>query len=269
VQAQTKATSADGTNLAWRTEGTGPALVLVHGSAADARDWSDVIPPLSPHFTLHALNRRGRGGSGDEAPHSLLKEAQDVAAVVTEIGAKLVLAHSFGAVAALEATRILSGVTFVLYEPPVLDAANPPIPADDRNGLGPYLEEVQQTQSADALVETFLRMAAGATDEEITMMRAMPSVWGAAVECAHTLPREAHAVSTYHWDPKRFANVRNRILLLTGDQSPPFFAAGARAIANAIAGTKIQILKGQGHNALQTSPNDVATLARQFFAAAK
>ncbi|HWG90487.1 MAG TPA: alpha/beta fold hydrolase, partial [Candidatus Thermoplasmatota archaeon] len=58
------ATSPDGTRIAYETTGSGPHLLLVHGSAADRSDWTLVTPRLEG-FTVHALDRRGRGASGD------------------------------------------------------------------------------------------------------------------------------------------------------------------------------------------------------------
>ena len=57
--------SSDGTPIAvWRS-GDGPPLVLVHGAAADHTRWRPVLPALEERFTVLAMDRRGRGASGD------------------------------------------------------------------------------------------------------------------------------------------------------------------------------------------------------------
>ena len=61
------ATSPDGTAIAVTTVGSGPPLLLVHGAAADHTTFRVVVPLLAPRFTTHAIDRRGRGGSGDTA----------------------------------------------------------------------------------------------------------------------------------------------------------------------------------------------------------
>ena len=72
------ATSSDGTTLGvWRS-GTGPALVLVHGSTADHLRWARVTPAFSEHFSVYAMDRRGRGASGDSATYSIEQEGRDV-----------------------------------------------------------------------------------------------------------------------------------------------------------------------------------------------
>ena len=61
----TRTVSRDGTAIGWWTSGEEPPLVLVHGAVADHRRWRPLLPYLEPHATVHALDRRGRGASGD------------------------------------------------------------------------------------------------------------------------------------------------------------------------------------------------------------
>jgi len=44
-----------------RREGTGPAIVLLHGVGGNHTVWNLVIPALSPHFTVIAPDLRGHG----------------------------------------------------------------------------------------------------------------------------------------------------------------------------------------------------------------
>src|SRR5688572_26807167 len=73
--------SPDGTAIAvWRS-GAGPPLVLVHGTTADHSRWAPVVPALEERFTVLAIDRRGRGRSGDADHYALERESEDVAAV--------------------------------------------------------------------------------------------------------------------------------------------------------------------------------------------
>ena len=115
------AISDDGTLIGyWRT-GEGPPLILVHGTSADHTRWDPVLPTLAEHFTVYAIDRRGRGESGDAADYSLESEVEDVVAVVDSIGAPVsLLGHSYGAVCSLEASQRSERVRkLVLYEPPL------------------------------------------------------------------------------------------------------------------------------------------------------
>lgn len=73
-------TSADRTRIACSTGGSGPPLVLVHGTAADSHRWERVLPGLSQRFAIHALDRRGRGASGDAPAYALAREVDDILA---------------------------------------------------------------------------------------------------------------------------------------------------------------------------------------------
>ena len=113
----------DGTKLACWRGGQDPPLLLVHGSVSDTTIWSLVQPALEKRFTVHAMNRRGREGSGALVECSLEREFEDVAAVVDSIGEPVhVLGHSFGALCALGAALKTNFVrSLMLYEPPPPD----------------------------------------------------------------------------------------------------------------------------------------------------
>ena len=111
--------SQDGTQIGYERSGAGSPLVLVHGGTADHTRWAPVLPALNRHFSVYAIDRRGRGASGDAAAYTLEREFEDVTAVIEAIGGPVdLLGHSFGAVCALAAATRTPGVRrLVLYEP--------------------------------------------------------------------------------------------------------------------------------------------------------
>lgn len=105
-----KATSKDGTPIAFDRFGEGPALILVAGATATRVAETSLATVLAPHFTVFAYDRRGRGDSGDNAPYSVEREVEDIEALIDEAGGSaFVFGHSSGAVLALEAARLLPG----------------------------------------------------------------------------------------------------------------------------------------------------------------
>jgi pimeloyl-ACP methyl ester carboxylesterase len=58
--------SPDGSRIGVERAGSGPALVLVHGGTADRSRWTAVREQLAQSFTLHLVDRRGRGLSTAE-----------------------------------------------------------------------------------------------------------------------------------------------------------------------------------------------------------
>src|SRR5918998_6394003 len=128
---QETVTSEDGTRIAGWRSGEGPPLVLVHGTAADHSRWKPVLPAFEERFTVYAVDRRGRGDSGDAEDYAIEREFEDVAAVVDTIGEPAnLLGHSYGALCALEAALLTPNVRkLVLYEPPMEvtgERINPP-----------------------------------------------------------------------------------------------------------------------------------------------
>ena len=87
-------TSADGTSIAYRRDGNGPALILIGGGLDDGSENAPLGQVLAHHFTVYNFARRGRGDSGDTPPYAVEREIEDVAALITEAGGS---PHLFGA----------------------------------------------------------------------------------------------------------------------------------------------------------------------------
>src|SRR4026207_1577463 len=101
-----QATSADGTTIAFDRSGRGPALVLVGGALSDRAAAVGLAGKLAPRFTGVALDRGGRGDSGDTAPYAVERELEDIVALLDGAGGSaFVFGHSSGAVLALETAR--------------------------------------------------------------------------------------------------------------------------------------------------------------------
>ena len=98
--------SADGTAIAYRTVGNGPAILVVPGALAVASDFAAFARELADRFTVHTIERRGRGESGAQGDdYGIESECEDVAALQAATGATLLFGHSFGGLIALEAAR--------------------------------------------------------------------------------------------------------------------------------------------------------------------
>lgn len=95
--------------------------MLVHGTGGFSTRWKPILPALEKYRTVYAVDRRGRGESGDGSNYAIEREFDDVAAVVDPIGNGVdLLGHSFGAVCALEAGLRTSHLRkLILYEPPL------------------------------------------------------------------------------------------------------------------------------------------------------
>jgi len=103
--------SADGVHIEYRVYGHGdPAIVLIHGWAANAGFWREQIAPLAAKYTTVTLNLAGHGGSGrNRTDWSMARFGQDVAAVVRELPNRriILVGHSMGGPVALEAAPLI------------------------------------------------------------------------------------------------------------------------------------------------------------------
>jgi pimeloyl-ACP methyl ester carboxylesterase len=244
-------TSKDGTLLAYARSGQGPPLVLVHGATADHTRWAPVSPALEQHYTLYALDRRGRGGSGDAANYALEYEYADVVTIVEMIGTPVnLLGHSFGAACALEAVLSTRSVArLILYEPP---------PSGVRGTLSQASAERMRADLAsgnhDAVVTTFLQEVAGVPAHELQLLRSAPA-WQARVAAAHTILREIEALEqSPPFDAHRFAGMATPTLLLLGGDSPAFYRYHITALHAALVNSRIVEMPGQRHVAMNTAP---------------
>jgi pimeloyl-ACP methyl ester carboxylesterase len=227
----------------------GPPLVLVHDTSADHTRWKPVLPTFEEHFTVYAVDRRGRGGSGDSEDYFIELEFGDVAAVVDSLGEPAyLLGHSYGALCALEATLLTCNVRkLVLYEPPVKALAEKTV----SSGVVDRLEALLEAGDREGVVAPMLREVAEVPTEVVEHMRSLPA-WQAREAAVHTIPRELRAHEAYRFDPKRFGDLRVATLLLKGGESPDTFEEGERAVREALPNFRTVVMPGQGHVAMDT-----------------
>jgi pimeloyl-ACP methyl ester carboxylesterase len=240
----------DGTSIAAHVRGDGSPLVLIHGTSADHTRWTSVIEQLASRFTTYALDRRGRGASSDAATYSIEDEFDDVAAIVDTLGGEVdVLAHSYGAVCALEAALRTSHVRrLVLYEPPLPIGIEiyPP-------GLIERLEALLADDDREGVVRTFLSEVVRMPPAELEAMQRDPS-WAGRVGAAHTIPRELRIADVYEPDFARFGTLDRPTLLLVGGDSPAFLVEPSVRLQRAIEGSELTTMAGQQHVAMTTAP---------------
>jgi hypothetical protein len=94
-------TSADGTTIGYLRRGTGPALVITHGSVSTSEQWLPATEHLAQHFTCYVHDRRGRGRSGDATAYDLSTEVADIAALMAVAGP----AHTCSAIPTARSAR--------------------------------------------------------------------------------------------------------------------------------------------------------------------
>jgi pimeloyl-ACP methyl ester carboxylesterase len=256
--------STDGTPIAYQRSGQGSPLILVHGTTADHTRWAPILPILEQHFTVYAVDRRGRGESGDTEQYAIEREFEDIVALINSIDEPVfLLGHSYGAICSLEAARRTTHVRkLVLYEPPI------------PTGIEIYPHEVVNRIQAlldagdrlGALI-TFMQDIVHVPPHEMEMLRSAPS-WPARIAAAHTILREMRGSNEYIFDPGRFSSLTTPTLLLLGGDSPAFFGAGIEAVNAALPNSQVCVMPGQQHAAINTAPELFTREVYEFLAQA-
>jgi len=244
-------TSADGTEIAYETNGTGPALVLVDGALCQRVSGPSrgIAEELADRFTVYAYDRRGRGDSGAGAsPYAVEREVEDLVAVIAATGGPAhVFGSSSGATLALQAAGSGAPIAkLVVYESPFI--------VDDTHAPNdPRLPERTRELVADGrrgeAVKLFLRTV-GAPAPAVAVMRLLP-VWKKLTGIAHTLPYDLEIVVGHQQGRPLpagyYDDVAVETLVIAGGKSPEYMHNSQSAIAAAVPGGRLETLPGQTH----------------------
>lgn len=220
--------------------GSGPPALLIHGAAADSATWTLQLHSLDDRFTLIAYDRRvGQGittvDHADDAAALLAREAQGVPA--------LVIASSYGGVIALElACRAPARVAaLVLCEPPL-----PPgdlVPSSPI-GYGCHFDRIVASAGGERAAEMFLRSVLGDRAFELIpgrYRRDLCAMW-------QQIRSDMFSLGSYRVDHARLGAVRQPVLLLAGDRSPPFLATCLDALAAVLPHARRAVIPRAGHS---------------------
>ncbi|OBJ67433.1 alpha/beta fold hydrolase [Mycobacterium colombiense] len=250
--------SPDGTCIGYESVGAGPPLLLVHGSTGTRARWSSVTAVLAQRYTVHAMDRRGRGLSIIEVePYSLSREAEDVAAVAEAVGGDVyVVGHSYGALAVLEAGLITSAFRrIMLYEPPIPSRGHD---VGSPEGLARITTMSDPREILDAFYRETLYLPRPAIKDLVD--REFPYL---ADSIEHTAGRELAAARAYR-ATERLAEISVPVRLLFGTQSPAYLRVAAAAVADLVPGATVAPLRGQGHQAVDYDPQQFVRAVLDF-----
>lgn len=142
--------SRDGAKISYISMGSGPSVLVIPGALSVAAGYTAFASALAEHFSVHIIERRGRGLSSPQGDdYTIRKEREDVLALQQETGASFLVGHSFGGLVALEVARNNPAFTKVaVYEPGV--SINGSIPMGWIPG---YEKKLAEKKYLDAFVE--------------------------------------------------------------------------------------------------------------------
>ncbi|MGH3761539.1 alpha/beta fold hydrolase [Actinophytocola sp.] len=218
-------TSTDGTTIAYDRAGTGPAIVFVAGAFNDRATLAPLADALAGDFTVVTYDRRARGDSGDTKPWSIDREAEDLDALIAEVGGSAhVFGFSSGGILALHAAARGSAIARVVcYEPPYPfgEGNAPDLPAR----LGALVDAGRR---GDA-VELFQTEAIGLPPEVVSQIRRSP-MFPALEAMAQSVVYDS-TISTGSAPP---ATLTTPTLVISGAQTWPKLTRSAARTAAAL-----------------------------------
>jgi pimeloyl-ACP methyl ester carboxylesterase len=258
--------SRDGTPIAVFALGDAssllPPLLLVHGTSADHLTWRVAGPLLAGRRRVLAMDRRGRGDSGDTAAWAIEHELDDVAAVAAAIAAGSgapvdVVGHSLGGRIAL-AAGVQAGAIgrVVAYE------SAPGIERTPRD-LVERLRGLLDLGDLDGLLATFMTEVVGMPPDDLAAFRADP-IWPRRAAAGRTIVRELEATSAPAIGLDALAAVTVPVLQLVGSASPSRFRDGAAALDARLARGRLEVIEGARHAAHHSHPAELTARIEAF-----
>ncbi|MEQ4724267.1 alpha/beta hydrolase [Nonomuraea sp. B19D2] len=241
-----KVTSADGTSIAFDRLGDGPPVIVVAPALCDRTDTHALAERLARRHTMINYDRRGRGDSGDTRPYAVVREVEDIAALITAAGgAAAVYGHSSGAALALQTAAHGCAITkLVVHEPPYgSDDADQRAAARDIAGT---IEAVLAQGRPGEAVELFLT-GAGMPSALVKQMSRDPRTQAMAPTLAHEFQIMDNVRSGGTVPAELVAAVRVPALVLNGEHSPTWMVDSGRRIAHHMPAGHHHVLTGQHH----------------------
>jgi pimeloyl-ACP methyl ester carboxylesterase len=114
----THTVNINGIDLVYEKEGSGPPLVLLHGSNASAAYWETVLPHLMGDYACFVLEFRGHGRSAraPDGDYTTAACASDVAGFLQKVTGPAILAgQSMGGFVALEVAALHPALVRAVY----------------------------------------------------------------------------------------------------------------------------------------------------------
>lgn len=270
--------SKDGTIIGYRQLGKGPGIVLIHGGLKSSQDFMKLAVILSRNFTVYVVDRRGRGFSGSVGDNfSVIREVEDIQALVTKTGAQNIFALSAGALVALRAALSMPSLKRIgLYEPPFSVHGSTPAAWVSR-----YTKEVAQGHLASACVTGMKGLAIVHIFTLIPRFILRPGLALVMMLQGKSKPDEVtirSLVPTWRYDMQivdemkdtldQYTKLDAQVMLMGGTKSPAWLNVSLDALEKTLPNTKRVILPGLGHDGPEDDgdPEVVAKELLTFFA---
>jgi pimeloyl-ACP methyl ester carboxylesterase len=250
---ENKIVSRDGTPISFFSTGTGPGLLIVHGALGTCKQYFRLALALSETFTVHVMDRRGRGNSGPQGEeYSIAKECEDAVAILESTGSFFLFGHSYGGLVGLETALAYPLHKLAVYEPGL--SVHQSIPhgwikefrgALDRRdypeALVLFIHGVRLLAPFDKIPKPVLRLFLRWTMADLDRNE--------TVRLLHTLGPEIEEVARLDSKVDKYRELSASTLVLVGSKSPAHMIYAANSVAETVPNATLMTLSGLNHMA--------------------
>ena len=256
-----------GADLYFEVDGSGPAVVLVHGFSLDARMWDEQVPALRDIATVIRYDVRGFGRSSLPEPDVLYAQSADLVALLDhlDVADAVLVGLSMGGLIVLHTAVIAPSRVRGLV---LLDA---------------LLDEVEWDAESDIAMDAAAAAAVNDGTAEAKAVWLQHPLFAPArrnPELASRLARQVEPYTCFHWthtDPRaplepspyaKLEQISAPTTVVIGELDVPCFHEMASVLARRIPDARLITVPDAGHMVNLEAPELVNALLRDTVGAA-
>ncbi|MFM9852926.1 MAG: alpha/beta fold hydrolase BchO [Sphingomonadaceae bacterium] len=275
-RSESRFVDAGGIRFHVQVAGSGPVILLLHGTGAATHSWRDMLPLLAQDFTVIAPDLPGHGFSGGTANQLTLPLMAKVIGTLCDtlsLAPDVIVGHSAGAAIAVRMVsdgfvhpRAIIAANGALLPFPGVAAKIFPAMAQ-MLFINPFMPRLFALQAAmPGAVESFLKRSTGSTIDAVGVAT-YEALFRSAGHCAGALGMMAN------WDLNRIkaelATLTIPLALVYGDRDAAVPPSVSRDVARIARHAELIAMPGLGHLAPEEDPEGFATIIRRIAATTK
>ena len=250
----------DGVELAVEVEGSGPGLILVHGHGGAKEDFEDHVERLAERHTVVTFDHRGHGASDqptEAAAYSLARMRADTWAVADAVGFSSfrVLGHSMGGMVVrrmpLEAPERIEALV-------LMDTSGGPVPhlVPELVEIGAYIGLTEGKEALKVLIDSVGTLDTPAYERLLADRPGYREFQDRKWADTSVVMWSTLAVEIAHQrdDLPLLRDVSCPTLVVVGELDTAFVEVSI-AMADAIPGSRLEVLAGAGHSPQFEAPD--------------